>query len=99
MELTAATLTGHHSDGATPRDQGSDNGLGDLGRRAALLLVSYAMNQVAGDSFVLIGDATRFVDPIFSSGVSVVTAFAQDPEHLWHRYLGDLRAPSAAASF
>jgi flavin-dependent dehydrogenase len=32
---------------------------------------SYAMTQVAGDSFVLIGDAARFVDPIFSSGVSV----------------------------
>ncbi len=150
---------------------------------------SYAMNQIAGDSFVLIGDAARFVDPIFSSGVSVAmnsarlasrdiveafqandfsherftrfestlrrgcnswyefisiyyrlnvlfTAFVQDPryrldvlkmlqgdvyddeepaalvamreivaavendpEHLWHRYLGDLRAPSAAASF
>jgi flavin-dependent dehydrogenase len=150
---------------------------------------SYAMKQVAGDSFVLIGDAARFVDPIFSSGVSVAlnsarlacadivdafhandfgharfsrfestlrravnswyefitiyyrlnvlfTAFVQDPRyrldvlkmlqgdvyddqepaalsamreivaavendpsHLWHRYLGELRAPTAAASF
>ncbi|HBB32137.1 MAG TPA: FADH2-dependent halogenase PltA [Cyanobacteria bacterium UBA8803] len=32
---------------------------------------SYAMKQVCGDGFVLIGDAARFVDPIFSSGVSV----------------------------
>jgi FADH2 O2-dependent halogenase len=32
---------------------------------------SYGMRQVAGDSMVLIGDAARFVDPIFSSGVSV----------------------------
>ena len=32
---------------------------------------SYAMRQIAGDGFVLIGDAARFVDPIFSSGVSV----------------------------
>ncbi|GAA1377301.1 NAD(P)/FAD-dependent oxidoreductase [Streptomyces beijiangensis] len=32
---------------------------------------SYGMNQIAGDNFVLIGDAARFVDPIFSSGVSV----------------------------
>ncbi|MBW1599693.1 NAD(P)/FAD-dependent oxidoreductase [Streptomyces sp. JJ38] len=32
---------------------------------------SYGMKQVAGDKFVLIGDAARFVDPIFSSGVSV----------------------------
>ncbi|MFF5218541.1 NAD(P)/FAD-dependent oxidoreductase [Micromonospora sp. NPDC000442] len=32
---------------------------------------SYAMRAVAGDGMVLIGDAARFVDPIFSSGVSV----------------------------
>lgn len=32
---------------------------------------SYAMKEVCGDKFVLVGDAARFVDPIFSSGVSV----------------------------
>jgi len=32
---------------------------------------SYAMQQIAGDSFVLVGDAARFVDPIFSTGVSI----------------------------
>jgi flavin-dependent dehydrogenase len=32
---------------------------------------SYAMKQICGDRFILIGDAARFVDPIFSSGVSV----------------------------
>jgi flavin-dependent dehydrogenase len=32
---------------------------------------SYSMREVCGDRFVLIGDAARFVDPIFSSGVSV----------------------------
>src|SRR5271155_3751142 len=32
---------------------------------------SYAMKQLAGDRFVLIGDAGRFVDPIFSTGVSI----------------------------
>jgi FADH2 O2-dependent halogenase len=32
---------------------------------------SYAMSQIAGDRFVLVGDAARFVDPIFSSGVSI----------------------------
>lgn len=32
---------------------------------------SYGMRQVSGDGFVMIGDAARFVDPIFSSGVSV----------------------------
>jgi flavin-dependent dehydrogenase len=150
---------------------------------------SYAMRQICGDKFLLIGDAARFVDPIFSSGVSVAlnsarlaakdisaahqagdfskarfatfegklrravknwyefisiyyrlnilfTAFVQDPRyridvlkmlqgdfydgeepaalitmrealsvvendssHLWHPYLGTLRAPSAAPVF
>lgn len=32
---------------------------------------SYSMRQVAGDRFVMVGDAARFVDPIFSSGVSI----------------------------
>jgi len=32
---------------------------------------SYAMKQICGDDFVLVGDAGRFVDPIFSTGVSI----------------------------
>lgn len=32
---------------------------------------SYAMKEITGDRFVLIGDAARFVDPIFSTGVSI----------------------------
>ncbi len=32
---------------------------------------SYAMSKFAGDRFVLLGDAARFVDSIFSSGVSI----------------------------
>lgn len=32
---------------------------------------SYAMKAFCGDGWALIGDAARFVDPIFSSGVSV----------------------------
>ena len=32
---------------------------------------SYAMTQLAGDRFILLGDAGRFVDPIFSTGVSI----------------------------
>lgn len=32
---------------------------------------SYSMKSVCGDRWMLIGDAARFVDPIFSSGVSV----------------------------
>jgi len=32
---------------------------------------SYAMKQVCGDGWVMVGDAGRFVDPIFSTGVSI----------------------------
>lgn len=32
---------------------------------------SYTMKQTCGDDFLLIGDAARFVDPIFSTGVSI----------------------------
>jgi 1H-pyrrole-2-carbonyl-[peptidyl-carrier protein] chlorinase len=32
---------------------------------------SYAMQQLCGDRFVMVGDAGRFVDPIFSTGVSI----------------------------
>ncbi|MEU3737504.1 MULTISPECIES: tryptophan 7-halogenase [unclassified Streptomyces] len=149
---------------------------------------SYALTQIADDSLLMIGDAARFVDPIFSSGVSValnsarlaandiiaaheagdfrrarfdtyvdtlrsavhnwyefisiyyrlnilftafvqdpryrldvlkmlqgdvydgepkalaamreiVTAVENDPNHLWHKYLGELKAPTAAAKF
>jgi flavin-dependent dehydrogenase len=32
---------------------------------------SYGMSQLCGDGFLLVGDAARFVDPIFSSGISI----------------------------
>jgi FADH2 O2-dependent halogenase len=32
---------------------------------------SYKMSKFVGDGYLLVGDAARFVDPIFSSGVSV----------------------------
>ena len=32
---------------------------------------SYAMKQLCGDRFMMVGDAGRFVDPIFSTGVSI----------------------------
>jgi FADH2 O2-dependent halogenase len=32
---------------------------------------SYAMQQIVGDGWVMVGDAGRFVDPIFSTGVSI----------------------------
>ncbi len=32
---------------------------------------SYSMSKFVGDGYMIIGDAARFVDPIFSSGISV----------------------------
>ncbi len=32
---------------------------------------SYAMQQITGDNWIMVGDAGRFVDPIFSTGVSI----------------------------
>lgn len=32
---------------------------------------SYSMDKLVGNGYVLVGDAARFVDPIFSSGVSI----------------------------
>jgi flavin-dependent dehydrogenase len=42
---------------------------------------SYRMHRIAGDGWLAIGDASRFVDPVFSSGVDVAmhsAAFAYD---------------------
>ncbi|EKX64195.1 NAD(P)/FAD-dependent oxidoreductase [Streptomyces ipomoeae] len=57
---------------------GSRPELGDALRKAKRLRkfksegdYSYGMREISGDSRLLIGDAARFVDPIFSSGVSV----------------------------
>lgn len=56
---------------------------------------SYGMKQVAGDGFVMIGDAARFVDPIFSSGVSVALNSARlaSKEIIAAAEAGDFRRP------
>ena len=38
---------------------------------------SYTMRRFSGPRFVLVGDAARFVDPIFSSGVSIALSSAR----------------------
>ncbi|MBL1209289.1 NAD(P)/FAD-dependent oxidoreductase [Geminocystis sp. GBBB08] len=42
---------------------------------------SYGMKQFCGDGWILVGDAARFVDPIFSSGVSVALNSARFASH------------------
>ena len=39
--------------------------------------MNYSLSQVAGDGWLAIGDAARFVDPVFSSGVSVAVESAR----------------------
>jgi len=38
---------------------------------------SYAMSSFVGDGWMLVGDAARFVDPIFSSGISIAAEAAK----------------------
>jgi ABC-type nitrate/sulfonate/bicarbonate transport system ATPase subunit/flavin-dependent dehydrogenase len=38
---------------------------------------SYVMDRFAGDGWLLVGDAARFIDPIFSSGISVAAESAR----------------------
>lgn len=38
---------------------------------------SYGMTEICGDGFAMVGDAARFVDPIFSSGVSIAMTSAK----------------------
>ena len=38
---------------------------------------SYSMTQLAGNGFLLVGDAARFVDPIFSSGINIAMESAK----------------------
>lgn len=38
---------------------------------------SYAMSRFVGDGWMLVGDAARFVDPIFSSGISIAAESAK----------------------
>jgi 1H-pyrrole-2-carbonyl-[peptidyl-carrier protein] chlorinase len=56
---------------------------------------SYSMQEIRGDGFLMIGDAARFVDPIFSSGVSVAlnTARLASKAILAAAEAGDFRRP------
>lgn len=57
---------------------------------------SYAMKQICGDNFVLVGDAARFVDPIFSTGVSIALNSARfaSRDIIQAAENGDFRKPS-----
>ena len=59
---------------------------------------SYSMKRICGDRFVMIGDAARFVDPIFSTGVSIALNSARFASYdiIQAAKTGDYRAESFA---
>ncbi len=58
---------------------------------------SYVMDRFAGNGWLLVGDAARFVDPVFSSGVSVAMESARRAAEAIIRALA--RNDLAAAAF
>jgi len=58
---------------------------------------SYVMDRLAGNGWLLVGDAARFVDPVFSSGVSVALESAKRAAAAIVKALG--RGDVSAASF
>lgn len=58
---------------------------------------SYVMDRSAGDGWLLVGDAARFIDPVFSSGVSVAMESARRAADAIIAALG--RDDVSAASF
>ncbi len=49
---------------------------------------------------LLQGDVYEDEEPkVLQEMRDIVTAVENDPSHLWHPYLGTLRAPSAAPAF
>jgi 1H-pyrrole-2-carbonyl-[peptidyl-carrier protein] chlorinase len=62
------------SSAALARSMTAAKRLGELVREGN---AGYAMDRYAGDGWLMVGDAARFVDPIFSSGVSVAAESAR----------------------
>jgi ABC-type nitrate/sulfonate/bicarbonate transport system ATPase subunit/flavin-dependent dehydrogenase len=60
---------------------------------------SYVMDRFAGNGWLLVGDAARFVDPVFSSGVSVAMESAKRAAEVIIKSLsrGDVSAESFTA--
>ncbi|GLU48213.1 NAD(P)/FAD-dependent oxidoreductase [Nocardiopsis ansamitocini] len=60
---------------------------------------SYSMKQICGDRWLMVGDSARFVDPIFSSGVSVAMNSSRIASHdiVAAAEHGDFTKPSFSA--
>jgi ABC-type nitrate/sulfonate/bicarbonate transport system ATPase subunit/flavin-dependent dehydrogenase len=81
---------------ALARSMAGARRLGELAREGN---AGYAMERYAGDGWLMVGDAARFVDPIFSSGVSVAAESARAAADAITNALaaGDVRAERFAA--
>jgi flavin-dependent dehydrogenase len=53
---------------------------------------SYRSRSMAGDGYIMVGDAFAFIDPIFSSGVMLAMASAALGAEFVHQHLDDARA-------
>jgi FADH2 O2-dependent halogenase len=84
------------SNPALARSMAPAKPLGELMREGN---AGYAMERYAGDGWLLVGDAARFVDPIFSSGISVAAESAREAALAIERALaaGDVRAERFAS--
>ena len=65
---------------------------------------SYECREVAGDGYLLLGDAAAFIDPIFSTGVWLAMSSGEMAADTLHRALGDGRrkadlSPAVFASY
>jgi hypothetical protein len=58
---------------------------------------SYECDAVAGDGYLLMGDAAAFIDPIFSTGVLLAMSSAEMAADALHAALGDSRGTAALA--
>ena len=70
-----------HAVGTCPRIEGWLRGATQVGEMHTISNISYINESFVGDGYVMIGDASMFVDPIFSAGVTIAlrgAAFAAE---------------------
>ncbi len=58
--------------------------------------MNYGLEQICGDGWLAVGDAARFVDPVFSSGVGVAVASARRATEVIQAALAGGRTDAAA---
>lgn len=67
----------HACIGASPAFAATMNGARPLKALRAEPSMNYGLDRICGDGWLAVGDAARFVDPVFSSGVGVAVSSAR----------------------